>query len=224
MKPLVSLLMAALLAVPAVTVFAQAPAPAAPASAAAAPVAAAPGTTKPDLTQGSAKFTAVCAACHGTDGNSAVAANPKLAQQHPEYLVKQLEEFKAGKRASPIMQGFAAQLSESDMKNISWWAGSQKAKPGFAKDKDLVALGERIYRGGIADRQVAACAGCHSPNGAGVPSQYPRLSGQHADYTAAQLTAFRDGGRKNSLQMTQIAAKLNDREIRAVADYIAGLR
>jgi cytochrome c553 len=110
------------------------------------------------------------------------------------------------------------------MKNIAYWAGAQKAKPGFAKDKDLVALGERIYRGGIADRQVAACAGCHSPNGAGIPAQYPRLSGQHADYTTAQLTAFRDGGRKNSLQMTQIAAKLNDREIKAVADYIAGLR
>ena len=214
MKPLASLLMAALLAVPAVTVFAQAPAPAA----------AAPAAAKPDLTQGSAKFTAVCAACHGTDGNSPVPVNPKLAQQHPEYLVKQLQEFRAGKRTSPIMQGFAAQLTDADMKNVSYWAGSQKAKPGFAKDKDLVTLGERIYRGGIPDRQVAACAGCHSPNGAGVPAQYPRLSGQHADYTAAQLTAFRDGGRKNSLQMTQIAAKLNDREIRAIADYVAGLR
>ena len=98
------------------------------------------------------------------------------------------------------------------------------AKPGFAKDKELVALGERIYRGGIADRQIAACAGCHSPNGAGIPAQYPRLSGQHPDYTIAQLTAFRDGVRQNNAQMTQVAAKLNDREIRAVADYIAGLR
>jgi cytochrome c553 len=85
-------------------------------------------------------------------------------------------------------------------------------------------LGERIFRGGIADRQVAACAGCHSPNGAGIPAQYPRLSGQHADYSAAQLTAFRDGVRKNSAQMSQIASKMNDREIKAVADYIAGLR
>ena len=217
MKPFASLLMAALLAVPAATAFAQAHAPA-PATSAA------PAAAKPDLTQGSAKFTAVCAACHGADGNSAVPVNPKLAQQHPEYLVKQLQEFKAGKRTSPIMQGFAAQLSDAEMKNVAYWAGSQKAKAGFAKDKDLVALGERIYRGGIADRQVPACAGCHSPNGAGVPAQYPRLSGQHADYTAAQLTAFRDGGRKNSLQMTQVAAKLNDREIRAVADYVAGLR
>jgi cytochrome c553 len=110
------------------------------------------------------------------------------------------------------------------MRNISYWLASKPGKPGFAKDKDLVALGERIYRGGIADRQIPACAGCHSPNGAGIPSQYPRLSGQHADYSAAQLTAFRDGIRKNNLAMTQIAAKLNDREIRAVSDYIAGLR
>jgi cytochrome c553 len=122
------------------------------------------------------------------------------------------------------MQGMAATLSDADMKNVAAWLSTQKAKPGFAKDKELVALGERIWRGGIADRQIAACAGCHSPNGAGIPSQYPRLSGQHADYTAAQLTAFREGVRKNNVQMTQVAAKLNDREIRAVSDYVAGLR
>ena len=85
-------------------------------------------------------------------------------------------------------------------------------------------LGEKIYRGGMQGRELPACAGCHSPNGAGIPAQYPRLSGQHADYTASQLVAFRDGIRKNSPQMSQIAAKLNDREIRAVSDYIAGLR
>jgi cytochrome c553 len=179
---------------------------------------------KPDLAKGEAQFTAVCASCHGADGNSAVAANPKLAGQHPAYLVKQLQEFKSGKRASAVMKGFAAVLSDEDMRNIAAWLGAQKAKPGFAKDKDLVMLGERIYRGGIADRQIAACAGCHSPNGAGIPVQYPRIAGQHADYTAAQLVAFRDGARANSLQMTQIAAKMNDREIKAVADYIAGLR
>jgi len=122
------------------------------------------------------------------------------------------------------MQAFAAQLSEQDMKDVAAYVGSTKLKPGFARDKELVAMGERIYRGGIADRQIAACAGCHSPNGAGIPSQYPRLSGQHADYTAAQLVQFRDGVRKNSVQMTQVAAKLNEREIRAVSDYIAGLR
>jgi cytochrome c553 len=151
-------------------------------------------------------------------------ANPKLAQQHPDYIVKQLSEFKSGKRANGIMSGMAAALSEADMKNIAAYVGSKQAKNGFAKDKDLVVLGERIFRGGIADRQIPACAGCHAPNGAGIPAQYPRLAAQHADYTSAQLTAFRDGVRKNSVQMTQVAAKLNDREIKAVSDYIAGLR
>ena len=178
---------------------------------------------KPDLAKGEASFGAVCAACHGADGNSGTPANPKLAQQHPEYLVKQLQEFKSGKRANAIMSGFASTLSDDDMRNIAFWIGSKTAKPGFAKDKELVALGEKIYRGGIADRQVPACAGCHSPNGAGLPIQYPRIGGQHAEYAAAQLTAFRDGVRKNSLQMNQIAAKLNDREIKALADYVAGL-
>jgi cytochrome c553 len=178
----------------------------------------------PDLVKGEASFGAICVACHGVEGNSVLPTYPKLAQQHPEYLVKQLLEFKSDKRANPIMKGFATALSEEDMKNIAYWVGSKKSAPGAAKDKDLVALGEKIYRGGIADRQVPACAGCHSPNGAGIPAQYPRLSGQHADYAVAQLTAFRDGVRKNSLQMTQVAAKLNDREIKAVADYIAGLR
>ncbi|KAF1047678.1 c-type cytochrome [Xylophilus sp.] len=188
------------------------------------PAPAANKAAKPDLVQGEAKYTAVCAACHGADGNSTVPAQPRLSQQHPEYLVKQLAEFKSGKRANPIMQGFAATLSDDDIRNIAWWVAGKQAKAGFAKDKALVALGERIYRGGVPDRQIAACAGCHSPNGAGIPAQYPRLSGQHADYTAAQLVAFRDGVRKNSVPMADVAAKLNDREIRAVADYIAGLR
>lgn len=178
---------------------------------------------KPDLAKGEASF-AVCAACHAADGNSSIPVNPKLAQQHPEYLTKQLQEFKTGARANAIMSGFSAMLTDDDMRNISYWLAAQPAKTGFSKDKEMVALGERIYRGGIADRQVPACAGCHSPNGAGIPSQYPRLGGQHADYTAAQLTSFRDGARKNNLQMTQVSAKMNDREIKAVSDYIAGLR
>ncbi|MCY7307633.1 MAG: cytochrome c4 [Rhodoferax sp.] len=179
---------------------------------------------KPDLAKGEASFSVVCAACHGADGNSGTPANPKLSQQHPQYLIKQLQEFKSGKRNNAIMKGFASTLSEDDMRNIAYWLTSKPAKAGFAKDKALVALGERIYRGGIAERQISACAGCHSPNGAGIPSQYPRLSGQHAEYSSAQLTAFRDGVRLNNLQMTQVAAKLNDREIRAVSDYMAGLR
>ena len=211
MKLLASLLITAALAASAVSVYAQEVAPKAVAA-------------KPDMAKGEASYTAVCAACHGADGNSGTPANPKLAQQHPEYLIKQLQEFKSGKRANAVMSGMAATLSGDDMKNIAYWLSSKTAKPGFAKDKELVVLGERIYRGGIADRQIAACSGCHSPNGAGIPAQYPRMSGQHADYTVAQLTGFRDGVRKNALQMTQVAAKLNDREIKAVSDYIAGLR
>lgn len=207
MKLLAHLMMAAVLAAP---VYAAAEDTKAPA--------------KADLAKGEAKYAAVCAACHGADGNSAIAANPKLAGQHPAYLVKQLQDFKAGKRNSAVMKGFAAVLSDEDMKNIGAWLAAQKAKRGYAKDKDLVALGERIYRGGIPDRQIAACAGCHSPNGAGIPAQYPRLSGQHADYAVGQLLAFRDGVRNNSVQMTQVAAKMNDREVKAVSDYVAGLR
>ena len=179
---------------------------------------------KPDLAKGAALYGQVCLACHAADGNSSIPANPKLAQQHPEYLVKQLQEFKSGKRDNAVMKGFASAMSDEDMRNVSYWLASQKGKPGFAKEKDLVALGERIYRGGIADRQVAACIACHGPGGAGIPSQYPRLSGQHADYTAAQLKAFRDGARKNSTVMGQAVAKMNDREIKAVSDFIAGLR
>lgn len=208
MKLIASLLIAAALVAPTLS---HAATPAAPAA-------------KPDLAKGEATYTAACAACHGADGNSASPAYPKLAQQHPEYLVKQLQEYKSGKRANAIMSGMAAGLSDADMKNVSAWLASKTAKPNFAKEKELVALGERIYRGGIADRQIAACAGCHTPTGAGIPSQYPRLSGQHADYAVSQLVAFRDGVRKNNAQMTGVAAKLNDREIKAVSDYIAGLR
>ena len=228
MKLPASLLLAAALAAGASTAFAQPATPGAqpaatqspPAPAAQAPAAPA----APDRAAGEQKYTAVCAACHGADGNSGTPAYPKLAQQHPEYIVKQLQEFKSGKRANAIMQGFASQLSDQDMKNIAAFTASGKGKPGFAKDKELVSLGEKIYRGGILARNVPACAGCHSPNGAGIPAQYPRLSGQHSDYTTAQLAAFRDGVRKNSPQMTTIAGKLNDKEIRAVSDYIAGLR
>ena len=180
--------------------------------------------TKPDLAKGQAKSNEVCAACHTNDGSRGSPANPILQGQHPEYLAKQLAEFKEGKRDNAIMKGFAATLTDEDIRNVSAFYAGKQAKPGFAKNKDLVALGEKIYRGGIADRQIAACAGCHNPSGGGIPSMFPRLAGQHADYTEAQLVAFRARTRKNSTQMTDIAAKMNDREIKAVADYIAGLR
>ena len=179
---------------------------------------------KPDLAKGQALSTQVCAACHTADGSRGSPANPILAGQHPEYLVKQLQEFKSGKRANAIMKGFASTLSDDDMKNVAAFYASKSAKPGFSKDKDLIKLGEKIYRGGIADKAVPACAGCHSPNGAGIPAQYPRVGSQHGDYTEAQLVAFRSGARSNSAQMSTIAAKMSDREIKAVSDYIAGLR
>jgi cytochrome c553 len=179
---------------------------------------------KPDFAKGQATSTAICAACHTSDGSRGSPANPILQGQHADYLIKQLAEFKSGKRDNPVMKGFAATLSDADARNVAAFYESKQAKPGFAKNKELVALGEKIYRGGIADRSIPACAACHSPNGAGIPSQYPRLSGQHADYTEAQLIAFRSGARKNSSQMSDVATKLNDREIKAVSDYIAGLR
>jgi cytochrome c553 len=221
MKSLASLFMLACVAIAPIFQVAAQEKPAAPAAVHAQPQPAA----KPDLAKGEASFGAVCAPCHGPDANSLIPVNPTLAQQHPEYLIKQLTEFKSGARANPIMQGMASTLATpDDVRNVAYFVASKPAKPGTAKDKELVALGERIFRGGVMDRQIPACAGCHSPNGAGVPAQYPRLKGQQVDYTVAQLTAFRDGGRKNSLQMSQVAAKLNDREIKALADYVSGLQ
>ena len=193
---------------------------------AAAPVAAAEEKAtafKPDLAKGAATA-ATCQACHLADGNRGAPANPILAGQHPEYLVKQLTEFKAGKRKNAIMQGFAATLSEDDMHNVAAFYASKTAKPGFAKNKDTVGLGERIWRGGIIAKAIPACASCHGPSGAGIPSQYPRMGGQHMDYSEAQLLAFRSGARANSAQMMTIATKMNDAEIKAVADYVTGLR
>ena len=179
---------------------------------------------KPDLAKGQEKATQVCVACHTADGSRGSPANPILQGQHADYLAKQLHEFKTGKRANPIMAGMAAALNDDDIRNVAAFYASKQAKPGFAKNKDLVALGEKIYRGGIAAKQVPACAGCHSPTGAGIPAQYPRLAGQHADYAEAQLNGFRAGQRANGPVMTTIAARLSDREIKAVTDYTAGLR
>ena len=177
----------------------------------------------PDAAKGQ-ELAATCLACHTADGTRGLPANPILQAQHPEYIAKQLDEFKSGKRQNAIMAGMAAALSDEDMKHLAAFFGSKKPVAGAAGNKDTVRLGEQIYRGGIASKQVPACSGCHSPNGAGIPAQYPRLGGQHGEYTQAQLIAFRSGARANNAQMTTIAGKMNDREIAAVADYIAGLR
>ncbi|MDO9204884.1 cytochrome c [Methylotenera sp.] len=166
----------------------------------------------------------VCAACHGADGNSAITLNPKLAGQHPEYLVKQLAEFKSGKRANAVMTGMAAMLSDAEMKDVATYFANQKLTLGVAKTNGAGSLGEKIYRGGIAATNVPACAACHGPAGAGLPKQFPRLAGQHADYTLAQMRTFRTGERANAPMMMAISTKMTDAEMAAVADYIQGLR
>ncbi|MFM1991156.1 MAG: hypothetical protein RJA99_4113 [Pseudomonadota bacterium] len=185
---------------------------------------------KVDLARGQQIAAQACAACHGADGNATGPANPKLAGQHADYLYKQLVNFvpkqgaKEAERANAIMQGFASTLSDDDRRNVAAYYASQAKKPSAAKDKQLVELGQKIYRAGIPEKQVPSCAGCHGPAGAGIPAQYPRLSGQWAEYTESQLTQFRGGQRKNSAQMMTISARLSDAEIKAVSDYIAGLR
>ena len=173
----------------------------------------------------------VCAACHAADGNSIGAANPKIAGQFPEYLSKQLHDFKAqgGKKAArenAVMTGMVANLSDADMKGLASYYASQKLKPAAAADKDLATLGQKLWRGGNAASGLPACAGCHGPAGAGLPGQYPRLAGQYAEYIAVQLRAFKEGGRANDPNgaMRGVAARLTEREIRAVSEYAAGLR
>ena len=134
---------------------------------------------KPDLAKGEA-LAATCQACHTADGSRGIPSNPILQGQHPEYLVKQLTEFKSGKRKNAVMMGFASTLSDEDMRHVAAFYASKKAKPGFAANKDTLALGEQIYRGGIVGKQIPACASCHAPNGAGMPVQYPAMRGQHA--------------------------------------------
>ena len=178
---------------------------------------------KPDLAKGQ-QLAVTCLACHTADGSRGAPANPILQGQHPEYLVKQLIEFKSGKRKNAIMAGMAAALSEEDMKHIAAFYASKPAPKGFAGNKDTVALGESIWRGGIASKGVPACAACHGPAGSGMPAQYPRIAGQHVAYTEAQMNAFRLGERGNNAQMITIAGKMTEREIKAVSDFAAGLR
>src|SRR5712691_2871109 len=169
--------------------------------------------------------TQICAACHGTDGNSPLPTNPNLAGQYSDYLNNQLLSFKSGGRKSAVMGAIVAGLTPDDMKNLGAYFSDKKPKLGNAKDRELVALGQKIYRGGNAATAVPACASCHTPDGAGIPSQFPRLAGQHAEYILAQLKAFRSGERAddNSKMMRAIAVKLSDQEMRAVAEYISGL-
>jgi cytochrome c553 len=167
----------------------------------------------------------VCAACHGVDGNSLLPANPSLAGQHADYLYKQLVEFKAGARANAIMAGMVANLSSDDMRNLAAYYSSQTPRQMGASDKDAAEQGRKLYRGGDASNGTAACAGCHSPDGTGIPAQFPRLANQHPDYVIAQLKAFRAGERANdpNQMMRSTAAKLSDKDIAALAQYVSGL-
>ena len=192
----------------------------------------APAAVKADAAKGGTLYDAgdavrglpACVSCHGAAGNSSIAANPKLAGQIDNYTYKQLVEFTGPDRNHPIMTTYAKMLTDGEKKNIAAYLGAQQQKPGAAKNKDTLELGKKIYRGGIADKGVAACASCHGANGAGLPIKYPRLAGQHQDYTVAQLVTFRTGARKNSAPMSALSKRLSDDEMKAVADYIAGLK
>ena len=187
--------------------------------------------TKGDPAKAQTIVQQVCAACHGTDGNSPLPVNPSLAGQHAEYTLRQLMSFKPqgqkpAERNNPVMAGMVANLTADDMGNLAAYYASQKPMTRTARDPELAKLGQAIYRGGVMQKGVAACASCHAPNGAGMPAQFPRIGGQHAEYTEAQLKAFRAGERANdpNRMMRAVAAKLTDREIKAVAEYVAGLR
>jgi cytochrome c553 len=183
---------------------------------------------KPDLERGKQVASAVCAACHGADGNSLIPANPILAGQGADYIANVLAEYKSDKpnssRKNAIMKGMAAALTPEDMRNVGAWFASQKISPSTARDKAAAVRGEKIWRGGIRDSSVPACAGCHGPAGKGVPVQYPRVAGQYSDYTLAALKAYAAGIERTNPMMTGVAAKLSESDMKAVSEYMAGLR
>jgi len=168
----------------------------------------------------------VCGACHGADGNSTAPTYPTLAGQHPEYINKQLNEFKSGARKNATMAPNVTNLSQQDMLNLAAYFSAQQPKAKMAKDPALVAEGQKIYKGGNAGSGVPACASCHGPAGSGIPVQFPRLAGQHSKYVLSQLKNFRSGDRANDggKMMQVITQKMTDQEMRAVAEYISGLR
>ena len=169
--------------------------------------------------------TSVCAACHGANGNSVVPTYPNLAGQGYSYLLKQLNDFKSGKRQNPIMNGMVASLSVSDMHNLALYFSEQKPPAGVVQNKDMVAAGEKLWRAGVPSQGVPACAACHGPQGLGIPVEFPRLAAQHAQYVYAQLHAFRTGARANdpSKMMRTIASRLSHDDMLELAQYIRSL-
>jgi cytochrome c553 len=187
---------------------------------------------KPDLAKAQSIVNQVCSACHGADGNSPTAVNPSLAGQPAMYITLQLAHFKAGVRSNPVMQGMAAALSPEDMRALGEFFSQQAPKPMSATDATLVKAGQKLYRGGDSTTGVPACAACHAPTGAGIPKNYPRLAGQHTEYTYAQLKAFKagergadkDGKDVNGRTMATIAGRMTDAQMKAAAEYTTGLR
>jgi cytochrome c553 len=186
----------------------------------------------PNYAKGQA-LAGVCSGCHGADGHSTVPTQPSLAGMAWQYTARQLKHFKTGQRDNAIMKGFVANLSDADMKALGVYYAAQKPRSVGTKDLALAKTAEKLYRAGDASRAIPACAGCHSPTGAGIPAQYPRLGGQHAEYTLAQLAAFKSGARgkatkedahPNGKMMMTIASKLTDAEMKALAEYTAGLK
>ncbi|MBK1681197.1 c-type cytochrome [Rhodocyclus tenuis] len=184
-------------------------------------------TAKPAVDLAKAKQIAgsVCIACHGADGNSPTPAYPILAGQGADYITKQLGNFKTMVRNNPIMFGMSATLTDEDMKSLGVYFNRQEHKANASTDPALVAEGRKLWQRGDFAKGVPACSGCHGPAGAGLPAQFPRLAGQYAEYTELQLKTFRSGERANDPEkmMRTIAAKLSDDQIKAVADYVAGL-
>jgi len=177
-----------------------------------------------DAAAGQAK-SALCGSCHGVDGNSPLAMNPKLAGQSARYMVKQLQDFKSGARAGAIMASMVLSLSDQDMEDIAAWYSSQQPTIQGA-DPESIELAERLYRAGNSEIAVAACSACHSPTGKGnAPAGFPSLSGQHAEYTLQQLKDFRSGVRQNdgSEMMRTVVERLTDKELEALASYVSGL-
>lgn len=187
-------------------------------------VAAAPApAAKPDLARGQQIATTVCAACHGANGVSTAPANPNLAGQVGDYIAAQLAAFKSKARPSPIMEGMAAGLTPEDMRAVGAYYQSQKPAEGMARDKALADRGQKIWRSGIKSIGVPACAGCHGAAGGGIPAQFPRLAGQHPELSLEWLKAYATGTRPHAV-MGPVAAKLSENDMKAVSEYMAGLR
>lgn len=203
------------------------------------------GAPAPDAAKGeqlfangdAARGVLACASCHGAAGNSTIPANPNLAAQPHEYIAKQLHDFRAkgdkpAARRGPggadtIMTNIATQLTDEDIQNIAYYLAQQKLDPktaATATNESTMERGQLIWRAGLVDRKVPACAACHSANGAGLPGEFPRLAGQHPEYMVEELKLFRSNDRANSTIMHDIADRMTDPDIAAVADYAAGLR